>query len=576
MTDVLVDRARAWMAEDPDPDTRAQTEAMLAEPQALAVFFTARLQFGTAGLRGPIGPGPGGLNRANIRRVTGGLAAYLQDHAPGGIVVVGFDGRHKSDVFAEDTAAVLAGAGFQVVLFDTVCPTPTLAHAVVWLEAAGGVMVTASHNPPQDNGYKVYWSNGAQIIPPHDSGISDRIDAINSLSELAVPDLAELRAAGKVRRVPPEMAEDYLARVLANRVHTGEERRARLKVVYTAMHGVGTASIQAVLGAAGYTPILVPEQAEPDGDFPTVAFPNPEEPGALDLAIAKATAVGADLIIANDPDADRLAVVVPDGKGGWRPLTGNQVGCLLAEDLLTHADPEDTRPPMVATTIVSSTMLSRIAEAHGAEYRECLTGFKWIANAAIPFDASGGRFVIGYEEALGYSVGDVVRDKDGVSAALLFCDLAAACKNRDESVLDLLSALYRRYGLHASRQVSIKLSGAEGKAKISAIMQGLRDDRIDTIAGVPVIERTDILAGSSEDLLTGRRTQVDLPSSNVLAWRLNEGSRVLARPSGTEPKIKFYFEVVEPLDAADRLEHAEQRAEHRLDALERDFRGLLR
>jgi phosphomannomutase len=545
---------------------------MLTDPAALQRFFGARLQFGTAGLRGPIGPGPGGMNRANVRWVTAGLAAYVKQHAPDGLVVVGFDGRRNSDVFAEDTARVLAGAGLTVALFDTVVPTPVLAHAVLFCEAAAGVMVTASHNPPQDNGYKVYWSNGAQIVPPHDGGISSAIDAIESLESVDVPPLAELRAAGRVIEVPELAAANYLKRVLALRVHP--DVPTDLRIVYTAMHGVGTATLQRVMTAAGYTIDLVAEQAEPDGAFPTVAFPNPEEPGALDLAFAKAREVGADLVVANDPDADRLAVVVPDpsASNGWRALTGNQVGCLLAEDLLTHG-PADT-PRMVATTIVSSTLLSRIAEAHGATYTECLTGFKWIANAAIPFDAGEGRFVIGYEEALGYSAGDVVRDKDGISAALLFCDFAAHCRSEGRSVLDALEALYRKYGVHASKQVSIKHPGVEGQHRIDAILASLRSTPIEQFDGVKVTARTDVLTGERVNLADGTTSPVDLPKSNVLAWHLQDGSRILARPSGTEPKVKFYFEVVEPMVGdADSLALAEDRATQRMDALERAFRA---
>ncbi len=565
----LQERARTWMAQDPDPITVGQTEEMLTDPAALQRFFGQRLQFGTAGLRGPIGPGPGGMNRANVRWVTAGLAAYVKQHAPDGVVVVGFDGRHNSDVFAEDTARVLAGAGLTVLLFDEVVPTPVLAHAVVFCEAAAGVMVTASHNPPQDNGYKVYWSNGAQIIPPHDSGISDAIDAIASLDAVDVPALSDLRSAGKVVEVPDLQGANYLQRVLALRVHP--DVPTDLTVVYTAMHGVGTATLQRVMTRAGYALELVAEQAEPDGDFPTVAFPNPEEPGALDLAFAKARDVGADLVVANDPDADRLAVVIPDphGENGWRALTGNQVGCLLAEDLLTHGASDGAR--MVATTIVSSTLLSRIAEAHGAVYTECLTGFKWIANAAIPFDAEGGRFVIGYEEALGYSAGDVVRDKDGISAALLFCDFAAQCKADGRSVLDALEALYQRYGVHASKQVSVKHPGIEGQKRIDAILATLRQERIEQFDGVPVSARTDVLAGVRDDYTNGTSTPVDLPRSNVLAWHLEDGSRILARPSGTEPKVKFYFEVVETMVDGDTLTLAEDRANQRMASLEKAF-----
>lgn len=557
MTDLRT-LAQAWMAEDPDPVTRAETAAMLDDPEALASRFGARLQFGTAGLRGPLGAGPNAMNRALVRRVTAGLGHYLQKHRPGGLVVIGLDGRHNSDVFAEDAAVVLAGLGFEVALFDEVCPTPRLAHAVTHLDACAGIMVTASHNPPQDNGYKVYWANGAQIIPPHDRGISAAIDAITSLASVEMGDLQELREAGRIRSVPASVGDAYLSEVLALRVHASEP----LRIVYTAMHGVGTAEVTRVMHAAGYTIHGVPEQAEPDGDFPTVAFPNPEEPGALDLATALAVSVGADLVVANDPDADRLAVMIPDGEG-FRQLTGNQVGCLLAEDLLHHGEPGER---LVATTLVSSTMLSRIAENYGTAYAETLTGFKWIANAAIPFDAAGGRFVIGYEEALGYSAGAVARDKDGVSAVLLFADLCSHWKAQGKTLLDALEALYREYGVHLSRQVSLTKPGAAGKVEIDGIMARLRDGELADVGGVPVVRRDDVLTGVSIDLESGHAGRIDLPSSNVLAWYLEDGCRVLARPSGTEPKIKFYFEAVLPFGDAD-LTAAEAAAELRLSAL---------
>ncbi|MCA9571903.1 MAG: phospho-sugar mutase, partial [Myxococcales bacterium] len=505
-------------------------------------------------------PGPNRMNRALVRRVSAGLAAYVGAQAPGGRVVIGFDGRNGSREFAEDTARVLGEAGLDVMLFDEVCPTPVLAHAVVFVGAAAGVMVTASHNPPEDNGYKVYWSNGAQIVAPHDAGISAAIDAVDT--PMGVPELADLRAAGIVREVPPEAHADYLARVKALRVHP--DAPTGLRIVYTAMHGVGTATVREVMEDVGYTLTLVAAQAEPDGDFPTVRFPNPEEPGALDLAKALAAEVDADIVVANDPDADRLAVVVPTADG-WRQLSGNEVGCLLAEDLLANG-PTD-RERLVATTIVSSTLLSRIAAAHGAVYAETLTGFKWIANAAIPFDANGGRFVMGYEEALGYSVGDVVRDKDGVSAVLLFCDLAAHLKQRGETVLDALEALYRQHGVHAARQVSLKGPGAEGARRIQALMARLRDKELATLAGRDVVTRTDVLTGTRIDLQTGDLQRVDLPKSNVLAWTLDDGSRVLARPSGTEPKIKFYYEAVVRMADGERLDAAEARAQARVDQL---------
>lgn len=569
MNPELREAAAAWLATDPDPETRATLQQWLddGDADALQEAFGARLQFGTAGLRGPLGPGPGCMNRALVRRVAAGLCKYLLDNvgdAPQRGVVIGFDGRHGSREFAEDTAAVLADRGIASRVFDVVVPTPRLAHAVVELGACAGVMVTASHNPPGDNGYKVYWADGAQIVPPHDSGISAAIDDLAGFDPREVGDVQAHRAAGTVSRVPQSVTRDYFARVQGLRVHDG----GPLKVVYTAMHGVGTASVVRALNEAGYRDVhLVAEQADPDGDFPTVAFPNPEEPGALDLSFALADRVGADLIVANDPDADRLAVAVPDGGGGWRQLTGNQVGCLLADDLLEHGGADDERTPLVATTVVSSRLLSRIAYARGAAYAETLTGFKWVAHAALAHEATGGRFVLGYEEALGYSAGDVARDKDGVSAVLLFVDLAAWCKANDRSVLDQLTALYRVHGVHTSVQRSIKMAGTVGKEKIQAAMARLRSKPPTSIDGAAVVRFVDILARTETDLSTGEVTPCDLPASNVLAWTLEDGSQVLARPSGTEPKIKFYGEVREPLGPDETLADGEARAERRVQAL---------
>ena len=566
----LLSDARRWVALDPDPETAALTHALIegADEEALRDHFGSRLQFGTAGLRGALGPGPNRMNRVLVRTVSAGLGEYLLRVVPevreqG--VVVGFDGRKNSRLFAEDTAAVLGGMGIVVHLFEDVSPTPETAHAVTFLGAAAGVMVTASHNPPADNGYKVYWGNGAQIIPPHDGGISDAIDAVSSVY---VGDFEALQAGGVIRDIPGEVREVYMKQVLALRVHP----TSPLQVVYTAMHGVGSELIGHVFARAGHTGLhYVEEQRHPDPAFPTVAFPNPEEPGALDLSKARADALGADVIIANDPDADRLAVAVPDGAGGWRQLSGNQVGCLLAEDLLTHGEQWKGGRRLVATTIVSSNLLSVIAEAHDVDYAETLTGFKWIANRAIAHDAAGGHFVIGYEEALGYSVGPVVRDKDGVSAALLLCDLAARCKAQGRTLLDALEDLHRRYGLYASRQHSLTLPGEEGATRIREILASLRADPPTAFAGSAVVRRSDILSGEAFDVRTGEHSTIDLPSSNVLGWWLDDGSRILARPSGTEPKVKFYFETRIALAQSTTVAQAEEAAEARLSELEQAF-----
>ncbi|MCA9527518.1 MAG: phospho-sugar mutase [Myxococcales bacterium] len=556
--DELVAFAAAWMADDPDPETAAATAALLAGPdlEGLRACFGERLTFGTAGLRGALGPGPNRMNQAHVRRASAGFGHYLIEEATRGTVAVGYDGRHGSRVFAEDTARVLAGLGFTVFLADAPAPTPALAFAVRKLCCTGGVMVTASHNPPQDNGYKVYWGNGAQIVPPHDTGISACIGAIESLAGLSVPPLDELRRAQRVRPIPAEVDVAYAAEVDALRCYDGP---TDLQIVYTAMHGVGRRAVEDVLKRNGYVHFhAVAAQAEPDPDFPTVAFPNPEEPGALDLALAEARARGADVVLANDPDADRLAVAVPDGAGGYRALTGNELGVLLADELLTYgARPEK---PLVATTVVSSQLLGRMAAAAGVAFAETLTGFKWLATEALRHARTGGHFVMGYEEAIGYSVGEVVRDKDGVSAALIVCDLVARAKRDGVSVLDRLAALYRRHGLHRSTQKSLKMPPSAG----AELMARLRADAPTTLGGVAVEATKDYLLDK-----TG------LPPSDLLAFRLAGGHRVLVRPSGTEPKVKIYVEVVLPFGEGEPLAAGEARADALLATLVADAAARL-
>lgn len=570
----LDDPIHRWLAADPDPLTRAAGEKLLAENDRalLAAHFGARLEFGTAGLRGALGPGPGRMNRAMVRWATAGFAAHLLDAVPDAQkrgVVVGFDGRHGSRPFAEEAAAVLAGRGVRVMLYDDTVPTPQLGHAVRWLHAAGGVMVTASHNPPQDNGYKVFWEDGAQIVPPHDEAISAAIDALGGPWAVTPPSFREIYKSGLVEPVPFAAEAAYVDEVLAERVYRGP---TDVRIVYTAMHGVARRMIEAVLDRAGHHDRhVVAEQGDPDPDFPTVAFPNPEEKGALDLALAKAVAVGADVVIANDPDGDRLAAAVPNEAGGWRLLTGNEVGVLLADELLRYGAKHPRR--MVATTIVSTGMLARIAAAYGVGYVETLTGFKWIAAEALRFDAAGGRFVFGFEEALGYSIGPVVRDKDGVSAALVFCDLVARCKAEGRSVLDRLAELYRAHGLHATRQYSLTLPGAEGAKRILRIMAALRADPPERLAGAGVARIRDLLTSEARVLASGAVEPIGLPTSNVLAFDLADGGRVLARPSGTEPKIKLYFEVRAPLAEGVSLREAEAAVVARLDALQGDLLG---
>ncbi|MCB9687204.1 MAG: phospho-sugar mutase [Alphaproteobacteria bacterium] len=559
MTTTAEETARAWCAVDPDPTTRAETERRLAASDEAWIRegFSGRLSFGTAGMRGPIGPGPNRMNRLTVRRVTRALALHVLEQG-GTSAVVGYDGRHGSRVFAADAAAVLVGAGLRVHLFREVCPTPVLAYAVRSLGASAGVMVTASHNPPQDNGYKVYGPDGAQIVSPTDTSVSAHLDALALDAELPM-------AAGAVP-VPDALVDDYVRDVLALRVHPNPVRRPI--IAYTPMHGVGGALVQRVLGAAGYEVHTVPEQAEPDGDFPTVKFPNPEEKGALDLVLALARRVGAELVLANDPDADRIAVAVPDG-GRWRPLTGNEVGTLLAEDLLAHG--ATAGPRLVATSLVSSSLLAKIAAAHGAAYAETLTGFKWIARAAIT--RPDARFVLGFEEALGVCVGEVVRDKDGVSAALIAADLAADRIDRG-GLPGAIDELHRTHGVHLATQVSWTLPGSEGRAKITGAMRRFREEPPTTLGGLPVVASADTSVGTRRDLRTGEVSRLDLPASDVLVFEIEGGDRVLLRPSGTEPKLKAYVEVVEPVVGGD-LASARTAAADRLERLRAELSSAL-
>jgi len=517
VTDDVVAAARRWLEEDPDPDTRAELRALLAanDVAELEDRFGARLQFGTAGLRGALGAGPNRMNRVIVRRAAAGLAAYLLQGVPGAAqagVVIGCDARHKSDVFAEDSAAVLAGAGIRALLLPPRLPTPLLAFAVRHLGCAAGVMVTASHNPPADNGYKVYLGDGAQIVPPADTDISAAIDAVAALADVPMAPLED----ANVTRLGVEVIDAF------QRAEVGlslvPSARA-VSVVYTAMHGVGRDQVVGVWSRAGFPPMhIVRGQADPDPDFPTVAFPNPEEPGALDLSLAEAARVGPDVVIANDPDADRLGAAIPDGSDGYRALRGDEIGVLLADHVLRHTSGSDR---LVATTVVSSTMLSKMAAAAGVQYAETLTGFKWIARAAL--DRPGTRFVFGYEEALGYLVGDVVRDKDGISAAMILGEVAALAKAEGVSLQDRLDALARAHGLHATDQWSVRLEGAEGAARIASVMDALRRD--------PPGERAE---------------PAGLPPADIVMLRIG-ADRVVVRPSGTEPKLKIYFEVVIPV-----------------------------
>ena len=563
------DAAKRWLAEDPDPATRDELAKLLEarDEAALADRFGGKLEFGTAGLRGVLGAGPNRMNRAVVIRTTAGLASYLLDAVPDVRhrgVVIGHDARHGSVPFAADAASVLAGAGIPVLACKGFAPTPLVAFAVKHLRAAAGVMITASHNPPEYNGYKVYWGNAAQIVPPHDAGIAAEIDRVGPLASVRRAELGAARTAGLYRERGPETLAAYRGEVRAlTRATSGQ---AGVTVVYTALHGVGGPHAVEALRDAGFERVFpVLAQHEPDPDFPTVRFPNPEEPGALDLALELAARERADLVLANDPDADRLAVAARRADGSYVALTGNQVGALLGGYLLRR-DPGPDR--LAITTIVSSPMLGRMCRKAGVRYAETLTGFKWIANEAMRQESeTGTRFVFGYEEALGYSVGTVVRDKDGVSAAAVFADLAADAFSRGRTVLEELEALYREHGLWVSGQRSARLS----QEAMARVMDAFRAVPPAELAGSRVVRALDYRHGVARDVASGATEKLSLPSSNVLAFELENGGRVTLRPSGTEPKIKYYFDLVETVAADEPLAAAEARARAALDRLAADW-----
>jgi phosphomannomutase len=544
----LTERARAWLAEDPDPATRAELAALLAagDTAGIAERFSGTLRFGTAGLRGEMGAGPMRMNRAVVIRAAAGLAGYLRGRAgTPGLVVIGYDARHRSADFARDTAAVITGAGggLRAALLPRPLPTPVLAFAIRHLGAVAGVAVTASHNPPRDNGYKVYLGDGSQIVPPADAEIAAEIDAIGPLAEVPRPEEG-WEVLGE------EIVDAYLARSGAA-LTPGSPRTTA--VVYTPLHGVGQSVLTAAFARAGFPkPVEVAEQAEPDPDFRTVAFPNPEEPGAMDLALAAAGATEPrpGLIIANDPDADRCAVGVPDpGRPeGWRMLRGDELGALLAAHLIRKGV-----RGTYATSIVSSSLVGKIAASAGVRYEETLTGFKWLAR--VP------DLGFAFEEALGYCVDPAgVRDKDGITAALLVAELAAELKRQGRTLDDLLNDLAVEHGVHATDQLSVRVADL---SLITGAMRRLRADPPLELAARPVVRAEDLSEGAG-----------GLPPTDALRYA-TDTARVIVRPSGTEPKLKCYLEVITPVTGRAALRAARREAEEQLTALKRDLATAL-
>ena len=516
MDQSLVREVQAWIADDPDPVTSSQLQEWLDtnNEAELKASFNGFLQFGTAGLRGPIRPGPSGMNRAVVGRTAAGIVSYMRERNLAS-VVIGRDARYGSEDYTFETAEIMSGAGMKVFVLPRPLPTPVLAFATNELGCDVGIMVTASHNPPQDNGYKVYLGGtvdgieyrGSQIVSPTDVSIAQKIDAITSLK--AQPRGKEWTVLGE------EIIEKYINRTASLATQPGT-----LKIVYTAMHGVGTETLQRVFHKAGFlSPILVDAQAAPDPDFPTVAFPNPEEPGAIDLALETAKTFDADLVIANDPDADRCAAAIKDPVTGWRMLKGDELGALLGESIARKGG-----SGIFANSIVSSSILRKIAKHYNFEFEETLTGFKWLAKIK--------GLTFGYEEALGYAVdAETVNDKDGISAAITLAQIATDLAADGKTILDLLNEIWDRHGFHATEQISIRLTDL---SKVGIILGGLRTNPPEEIAGRLVTSIDDLSAPTD-----------GLPPTDGLRIWLDGGIRIIIRPSGTEAKMKCYIEVIE-------------------------------
>ena len=534
-----------------DEKTKKELRAIADNENEIKERFYMDLEFGTAGLRGVIGAGINRMNIYVVRRATQGLANYIikQGGASKGVAIA-YDSRHMSPEFADEAARTLAANGIVAYKFESLRPTPELSFAVRELGCIAGINVTASHNPPEYNGYKVYWEDGAQFTPPHDKGVTEEVLAIEDLSTVKTMSASDAKAAGLYKVIGAEIDDKYIAHVKAQVVNQDaiDKMQDDIKIVYTPLHGTGNIPVRRVLKEIGFTHVyVVPEQELPNGDFPTVSYPNPEAAEAFALGLGMAKKLDADLVLATDPDADRLGVYVKDSKSGeYIPLTGNMSGSLLCEYVLSqkaakNAIPEDGE---VVKSIVTTNLVDAVADYYHCKLVECLTGFKWIGKQILKEKQTGkGHYMFGLEESYGCLIGTYARDKDAVSASVALCEAAAYYKTKNMTLWDAMVAMYEKYGYYKDAVKAIGLKGIEGLAKIQTIMETLRKEAPTKVGQYDVVSARDYKLDTIKDMKTGAVTETGLPASNVLYYDLNDGAWVCVRPSGTEPKIKFYYGV---------------------------------
>ena len=568
-------RIRAWMDDDPDAFLRSELRELLDENNAglLSELFSGPIAFGTAGLRAKRGPGPSRMNLANVLRATVGFASYVKKEIDGAEqrgIVIGCDARHRSQEFARAAAETIAALDVQAHIFPFFVPTPIVAFALRELKAAAAIVLTASHNPKEYCGYKVFWENGAQIIPPHDAYIANRMAKVESVRDVSRSEYSRAVETGAIRELGHGVVRNYFDAISGLRPHP--EVRGKASIAYTALHGVGHDFVSKLFSQNGFENFYsVQSQAAPDPDFPTVEFPNPEESGAMDLLLSLANENETDLAIANDPDADRLALAVRHDDA-YITLTGNDVGCLIANYLLSEGLEVDK--PVVINTVASSPLLGRIAEGHDAAWHRTLIGLKWVLNKSFELEKTGHTYVCGYEEALGYASGRSVADKDGISAALIMADYASWAKSNGQTLIDELRGIWRRYGFATSRLLTETHDGVEGQNKIAAIMRYVRAHKDDVFGDLSLIAFSDFSTSERHDLKNRQTSPLDFPESNICEFEFEGGTRVMLRPSGTEPKLKAYFNFLGK--KGEPWQKAEETANALLDRLQDCVRQLFR